>query len=134
MIVFTAAVVVVLAFALYLVVLGVGAFAFRPAVTTFLLGFASSAWAHYLEMSVRLLVGASFIVVAPRMAWPLVFGGFGWILVGTTLPLLLVPWQWHHRLARRIVPPFLRVLAFVGLCSIAAGVAIAGAVIHGLVT
>ena len=61
----------------------------------------------------------------------LVFLGFGWILVVTTIPLLVLPWRWHHRLAQRIVPPFLGLLPLVGLCSMIAGAAILGCIDWG---
>ena len=122
---------VVLLAGLYLLLLGLACLAARPKATAFLQRFAGSARAHYLEMAVRLVVGAAFVLAAPGMAGPRVFAVVGWVLVATTVPLLLMPWRWHHRLARRIVPPFLRLLPLVGACSVLAGLAVVGALLQG---
>lgn len=81
----------------------------RPELAArFLRSFASSARAHYTEQVLRLLVGTALVLRAPSMAFPLVFFTLGWLLVGTSAGLLLIPWQWHHRFARWVIPQVIR--------------------------
>lgn len=54
----------------------------------FLLGFAGTASAPYLELTLRLAVGAAFVARAPLMMFPLTFGVFGWVLIVTSACLL----------------------------------------------
>lgn len=116
MIEYSAHVVVVLA-ALYFIALGTTSLLAPAFAKRFLLGFAESAAVHYTELLVRLVVGVAFLVHAPKMRFATGFGVVGWLLVVTTVALLLVPWQWHHRFARQTVPRVLRYLTLIGLCS-----------------
>lgn len=96
------------AFGVYLVGLaGVSVFN-RLAAERFLGAFASSAKAHYVEQFVRIVVGASLILFSGSMDKATAFLVFGWILVGTSTGLLLVPWRLHHRYAEWSVPLALR--------------------------
>ncbi|HKV74853.1 MAG TPA: hypothetical protein VJN95_10075 [Gemmatimonadales bacterium] len=81
----------------------------KPALAErFLASFASSARAHYVEMAFRLLFGASLVVLAPVM-WPAtLFRIIGWAIVISSVVLLLMPWQWHHRLGTRVLPTLIR--------------------------
>jgi hypothetical protein len=97
----------------------------------FLSGFAGSAWKHYLELALRILSGSAFVLAAPRLPCPVVFGLFGWLLVGTTAVLIFVPWHWHRRFAQRVVPGALRLLPLVGMASIVAGGLVLSAVVLG---
>jgi hypothetical protein len=97
----------------------------------FLLGFAGSPAKHYVELAFRFLVGGAFVLQAPHMLFPRLFGLFGWVLLATTTALLLVPWRWHQRLARRIVPVALRFLPLVGASSMALGGLVLVAVFRG---
>ncbi len=113
---------------LYLVALGVLSL-LRPAqASRFLLGFATSARAHYLELLLRMLAGFAFVVEAPRLAFELPFSVFGWVLIGSTALLFLIPWQWHHRFAQQAVPYAVRYLGLVGVASLALGACILAAV------
>lgn len=95
---------VVLAAGVYLVLLGAVSIV-RPArARRFLASFASSARAHFIELSARLVVGAALIMSASRMRLSGMFVIFGWVLVGTTLVLLAVPWQRHRQFAAWSVP------------------------------
>ena len=50
----------------------------RPALAErFLMSFASSARAHYLEMALRLLIGTSLVVISPRCGQQTCFGSSG---------------------------------------------------------
>lgn len=107
---------------LYFFVLGALALARPDTAKRFLLGFAGSARAHYSELFVRILVGASLVLYSPLMAFSVAFSVFGWVLVGTSAGLLLIPWQWHHRFAQRSVPAALRFISVIGLFSLGLGV------------
>ncbi len=115
-----AALVVALA-GFYFLALGVLAFTAPARVSGFLMGFASSASTHYLELVVRVIVGAAFILTAPVVPLSVVFACFGWVLVGTTAVLFLVPWKVHRRFAERAVPEALRYLPLVGVASLVLG-------------
>lgn len=125
-----ASAIVVLA-ALYFVALAAASFIAPEYATRFLNGFAGSARAHYSEMLVRLIVGCAFVVYAPRMLYPGVFLLFGWVLVITTVVLLLFPWRWHHRFAQKVVPPITRHVWLFGIVSFPLGGAILFAVLRG---
>lgn len=125
-----AAVAVVLA-ALFLLALGAASLLAPARASRFLLGFAGSANLHYAELALRLLAGAAFVLYAPHMRSPAAFALFGWVLLGTTAVLLLVPWQWHRRFAERAVPLFTRYIALIGVVSAAGGGAILFAVARG---
>lgn len=87
-------------------------------VKTFLLAFAQSPKAHITEMACRLVAGMALILNAENMKWALVFSVFGWVLIGTTLGLLVVPWQKHRQFAQRFVPPALKYIVLIGISSI----------------
>ncbi|OGT56122.1 MAG: hypothetical protein A3E01_17820 [Gammaproteobacteria bacterium RIFCSPHIGHO2_12_FULL_63_22] len=112
--------VVVLA-GLYFIVLAAASLFFPALAGRFLLGFATSAFKHYAEMSLRVAVGIALIVQAPRMLFSSAFSLFGWLLLVTTAGLLLVPWQWHQRFAQRVVPMATRHITLVGLVSLVLG-------------
>ena len=115
-----ALIVVVLA-GVYLLALGVASI-FTPAkASRFLLGFASSASVHFLELFLRLAVGAALVVHAPRMPSSGAFSLFGWVLIVTTACLLIIPWRYHQRFAQRVVPLLTRYVALIGLVSLAVG-------------
>ena len=108
---------VLFAVALFFLVLGLLALA-RPSVAKrFLLGFATSASKHYLELSMRLLAGGAMLVAAPHSAQPMALTVFGWLLIGTTLVMALVPWRIHRRFAETSVPQALRFLPMIGVSS-----------------
>jgi hypothetical protein len=116
---------------LYLLGLGVSALAAPARTRAFFGAFAASARAHYVEQAARLAVGAALQVHSPRMPFPAVFNAAGWLLVGTTLALLAMPWHWHRRFANRVVPPMLRYLGLVGIVSALMGVALLGVLAAG---
>ena len=115
-----ALIVIVLA-AVYLLVLAKLSLFTPEKASEFLSGHASSARLHYLELGIRLTVGAAFVIRARLMAFPEVFIIFGWVLIGTTACLLLIPWQWHRRIALKSVPYALRSLKLVAVSSLAFG-------------
>jgi hypothetical protein len=90
----------------------------------FLGGFASSAKAHYLEMIVRLIVGAAFVINAPTMLYSKVFMVFGWLLVGSTVILILLPWRWHQVFGQKIASPVIGKTWLIGIGSLLLSAAI----------
>jgi hypothetical protein len=111
--------------------IGVVSLVAPPRASRFLLGFASSPSKHYAELAIRFLVGGAFLIAAPRAVWPVALGAFGWVLIGTSAVLLLVPWHWHHRFARWAVPQALRFLPLVGVASVVMGALIVWAAVGG---
>lgn len=116
---------------LYLVGLGSASLLAPAQAARFLLGFATSASAHYLELLVRLAVGGAFLHHAPQMRFSSVFVVVGWILLVTTAGLLLVPWRWHHRFAQRAVPRAVGHLGLIGVASLVLGSLVLAAAIAG---
>ncbi len=116
---------------LYFVALAVVAFTAPARASRFLQGFASSAVMHYLELSLRIVVGLAFVTRGPAMLFPLLFVTFGWILVITTSVIFLVPWHWHLRFAQKTVPKALRHLPLVALVSWGLGALIIVAAVGG---
>jgi len=57
---------------------------------------------------------------------------FGWILLGTSALLLLVPWRWHRHFAARAVPAANRHIGLVGAAASAGGVFILVSVFRGM--
>jgi len=90
----------------------------------FLSSYASSARAHYTEQIARLIVGIAFVVLAPYMQYSNLFNLFGWILIVTTIGLLLIPWQWHHKFGEWAIPLTLRYMKFYALGAFILGVLI----------
>jgi hypothetical protein len=83
--------------------------AIKPVLTErFLNSFASSARAHYTEQAVRLIAGGAIVTFASSMWYPNVFMVFGWIILGSTAGLLLIPWQWHHKFGTWAIPLAIR--------------------------
>jgi len=108
--------------ALYLIVVAILSVFLPSAVARFLNGFASSASAHLSEMAIRLLVGWALVVNSSRMMFSDAFWLFGWILIVTSLLLLLVPWRWHRRFAQKVVAPLTRRAWLFGIFSFPLGV------------
>jgi hypothetical protein len=97
--------VVIVGFCLFLIGLAVVIATSPSLAERFLSSFASSAPAHYTEQGLRLLVGAAIVNFASTMRYPELFKLFGWLILVTTAGLLLIPWQWHHKFATRVMPP-----------------------------
>lgn len=115
------AAVVVVGFGLLLIVHTGVAFA-KPAIAErFLMRFASSARAHYVEQIFRLLIGAALVVLSPAMWEPTMFWLVGWAIVVSSATLLCIPWRWHHRLGERILPIVVRNLRLYAVGSLAFG-------------
>jgi hypothetical protein len=87
----------------------------------FLRSFASSAPAHYTEQGLRVFVGAAIVNFASSMWYPELFRLFGWLIVVTAVGLLLIPWQWHHKLGTWVMPLVIRHMRLFALGACALG-------------
>jgi hypothetical protein len=99
---------IVIAFGLWLIGLAVFLLVAPARAERFLMVFASSARAHYVEQVLRLSVGAAIVIFAPAMALTSLFRIFGWLIAISALGLLVLPWTWHRRFAGRVMPPLIR--------------------------
>lgn len=122
---------VVCATGVFFLMLGALALLASPRARSFLLAFAGSPVRHYTELAVRVFVGGAFVLAAPLAAFSAAFNFFGWVILCTTVVLLLVPWQWHHRFAAYMVPQALRFLPLLGASSVTLGALVLWAVWKG---
>ena len=118
----------------YFIALAVVALFIPDQANRFLLSFAATPIVHYIELLVRLAVGASLVVYAPNMFAADAVSIFGWILLITTAILLVLPWRWHHFFAQRAVPRATRYIGAIGVCSLALGLSLLAAIIYGSAT
>lgn len=116
---------------LYLLALGIASLVMPVRASRFLLGFASSQTVHFVELFLRLVVGAALILSAPRMLLSGTFALFGWVVLLSTACLLLMPWRWHQSFAQQTVPRAVRYVRLIGLASLAIGGLILVAVARG---
>ena len=58
------------------------------------------------------------------------FSFFGWLIVGTTVGLLLIPWQWHHKFGEWAIPLAIRHLKLYAIGAFALGMFILYAVLR----
>lgn len=119
---------VIVAAGLYLIALGISCFVSPRVAATFLLGHASSGFLHYLELTLRVLLGVCLVLKAAALPNLTAFKLFGWVLIATTTVLFLIPWHWHHQFTLRAVPYALRYVKLLGTSSIALGGALIGCV------
>ncbi|MGD9589510.1 MAG: hypothetical protein AB7Q37_13950 [Pyrinomonadaceae bacterium] len=113
--------IVVMLWGVFLVGLGLTSLFAPEQAKRFLLGFAQTAARHYLEMAGRMVVGGALLVQAPKLEFSLALTVLGWMLVVTTVALLIIPWQWHRRFADRTVPAATRHMALIGIAPILLG-------------
>ena len=125
------ALLVVLLAGFYLIGLGVLALVSPDRTRDFLSRFAESRAAHFLELTLRLAVGAAMVLHAPHMKLGDLFTVSGWIVIGTTVVLLALPWTWHRRFARWSVPRATRHVTLLGLGSLAGGALVLLSVVLG---
>ena len=88
----------------------------------FLGSYANSARAHYTEQVGRLVVGIALVTLAPSMWYTNLISILGWLLVVTTLGLLLIPWQWHHKFGEVVIPLTLKYMKFYALGALLLGI------------
>lgn len=112
----------------FLALLGLMALVTPSRVEAFLLGFAVTPLRHFVELSARSVVGLAFMLASPQLPASIVFLAIGAVLVGTTAVMAVLPFRWHQAFAKRSVPTSLHFLPFIGLASLAAGLAVAWSV------
>jgi hypothetical protein len=111
----------VMAFGVFLIGLAV-LIAVRPLLAErFLRSFASSARAHYAEQALRLIAGGALVIFAPSMWYASLFKLFGWLMVVTTVALLLLPWRWHHEFGKVAIPRMIRHIKLFALGALVLG-------------
>ncbi len=116
------AIAVILLTAVYFIVLGLVAIS-KPAIAArFLLGFAENPAVHYVELFLRLTVGLAFVHHSTNMLFPTMLGIFGWVLILSTIALLIVPWRWHRNFAKKLVPYANQHLTIIGVISLCFGI------------
>ena len=120
--------VVVLFFCIFLIGLSITIVIKPRRAEQFLSSYASSARAHYTEQVARLIVGISMVILSTSMWYSNLFNLFGWILIVTTIGLLLVPWTWHHKFGKWAIPLTLRYMKIYSLGALVLGIFI----IYGL--
>lgn len=113
---------IILLAGIWLIGLATFAFAKPERVRNFFGNFASSAFTHFLEMFLRLIVGAGFVIYAAEMKFSVVFTAFGWLLIVTTAILMFVPWKLHRRFADRSLPMVNKCMTLFGFVSFVGGV------------
>ena len=119
-----AALLVLVAAALYLIVLGLAALLRPKAAFGFLRLFAQTPRANLVEMACRFAVGVAFLVLAARLPVPALFRALGGILALSALVLLAFPGL-HRRFADRAVPAIGRMMPVIGATSLAMGIELA---------
>ena len=112
---------IVLLVGTYLVSLAAVALLAPTHASRFLLGFAGSARVHYLELVLRAVAGAAFVLHARRCASPSSLEFSAGCFSITTAGLVVVPWRWHRAFAERTVPYATRYVALIGFASLVFG-------------
>src|SRR4051812_33268382 len=101
----------------------------KPAlVERFFACFASSARTHFVEQTLRVLFGGSLVIYSTAMWQSLIFRIIGWAIVTSSVALMLIPWQWHHRLGKKLWPGLIRHLRLYAIGSFVFGAVILYAV------
>lgn len=62
---------------------------------------ASTNLINYTEITLRIIPAVGLIVYADFSKYPLAFKGFGWLMLGTSIVLYIIPRKWHHAYSRR---------------------------------
>lgn len=99
---------------------------------SFLTSFASTAKAHYLEQSIRLIAGASILIYSENMLFPKIFNLFGWIFMTTSAILMLTPWKWHQSFGKVAMPLVIKNLILYAIAAAVMGMIILYGVIAPL--
>lgn len=96
----TAALVVIVLFALWIEFAGVAALIDARRARGWIARFATSHAVNLGEQAWRGLAGTALILRAPNSLAPTAFAIVGWVLVASALALLVIPLRWHAGYAR----------------------------------
>lgn len=121
---------VMVIFGLYLISLLVITILNKTIAVSYFSSFASSARAHYLEQILRLIVGMAMLLFSKSMLYAQFFELFAWIIILSTIVLILIPWTWHNELGKRVIPLTIRNLKFYAVSASIFGVFILYCVIN----
>jgi hypothetical protein len=121
---------VMVIFALYLISLLIITIWNKEIAVNYFSSFASSARAHYLEQILRLIVGMSMLSFSKSMLYAQFFEMFAWIIVLSTIVLILIPWTWHNKLGKRVIPLTIQNLKFYAVSASLFGIFILYCVIN----
>ena len=125
---------VIVLFGLYLVSLLILTILRKEDAVSYFSSFASSAKAHYLEQVLRLIVGIAMLTYSKSMLYEHVFQIFAWTLILSTIVLLFIPWTWHNKLGKWVIPVTIRNLKFYALSAALLGGFILYCVIRPMLT
>jgi hypothetical protein len=114
--------IVVTGFGFFLIILAWLGFVKPALFQRFIRSFASSARAHYTEQVLRLLIGAALVVLAPATWHTALFRVVGWLIFGTAVGLIILPWRWHWWFGQLVIPRLLRHLKLYAVGLFAFGV------------
>lgn len=109
---------IVYLFAIFLMVMGILCFIRPVPIQHFFDLFAATKKAHLIEQAIRLVVGFSLIHFASVINYTWFFQVFGWLIVITSLLLIVLPWQWHQQFAQYVIPCVKRHLKLYALLSL----------------
>ena len=121
---------VMLIFGLYLISLLVITLLNKAIAVGYFSSFASSAKAHYLEQVLRLIVGLAMLSFSKSMLYTQFFELFAWIIIISTIVLIVIPWRWHNRLGKSVIPLTIKNLKFYAISASIFGVFILYCVIR----
>ncbi len=96
--------IITVSFGIYLISLLIISILRKDTAISYFSSFASSAKAHYFEQALRLLVGWGLLMYSENMHFSFIFYYFGWLLIATTVVLIITPWRWHHRYGKWAIP------------------------------
>lgn len=125
---------VIVIFGLYLIGLLIITILNKKIAVSYFSSFASSARAHYLEQILRLIIGVSMLSFSKSMLYARFFEIFAWIIIFSTIVLILIPWTWHNRLGKRVIPLTIQHLNFYAVSASILGAFILYCVISPMLT
>ncbi len=108
---------ILVAVAIFFLLLGLTSLIRPSHARRFLLGFAASAPKHYAELGTRFVAGGAALIVAPYSVHSVALTAFGWLLILTTAVMAVLPWRGHRRFTEASVPKALRFLPMIGIAS-----------------
>jgi hypothetical protein len=116
--------VIVMSTSAFLILLGLACLWLPAHATKFLQGFATTARLHYIELLIRVIAGAAFLVHGPSSRFPTMFDTVAWVLLATTAIMLVVPWRQHRKFAIHAVSIAARFIRHLGAIAVAMGAAL----------
>lgn len=88
---------------------------------SFMQGFASSPLTHFFEQILRIIVGAALVAHSPKVAFELFFNVLGWLMILSSVGLILIPWRWHKKFADLVIPTVIQYIYVYATCCLLLG-------------